>query len=79
MTWVSGHGPDELYAKFEVIRVKTGESIGEDEFVFVLRPERDEAAWVALRSYAWAVHGRSPKLSAAITERLNAIARVNGR
>jgi hypothetical protein len=47
------HGPDHIYHKFEVKKVSTGEILGKDgEFIFVLRPETDEAAIAALHTYA---------------------------
>lgn len=76
MTWTDAHGPDRLYDKFEVIRVKTGERIV-DEFVFVLRPESDRSACVALLAYAEAVRHRSPHLAEQISERVKAIGRDN--
>lgn len=72
--WSDNHGPDEFYDKFRVYRVSTGEEISRtDEFVFVLRPESDEAAWFALQTYAHAAAHRSPELAAAINDRLRAI------
>lgn len=72
MTWTENHGADELYDKFRVIRVRTGEEIT-GEFVFVLRPETDAVACVALATYAQAVEWRSPNLAAQIRARLEAI------
>ncbi len=48
--------------------------VGEDgEFVFVMRPHSDEAAWTALLRYAELVRARAPQLAADIEERLQAI------
>jgi len=48
--------------------------IGEDgEFVFVLRPESDHGAWVALGVYAHQVEARSPQLAAGIRAQLQRI------
>lgn len=41
-----------------------------DEFVFVLRPESDEAAWLALQEYAARVTKRSPLLAHQLREQL---------
>ncbi len=49
----------------------------DDEFVFVLRPETDRAAWVALDEYASRVYSRDPKLAYDIRERLADIYRRN--
>lgn len=76
MTWTDAHGPDRLYDKFVVTRVSTGEEIV-DEFVFVLRPETDRAACVALLAYSEAVRNRSPRLAKQISERVKAIGRGN--
>ncbi len=42
----------------------------DDEFVFVLRPESDAAAWSALQEYAAHVVRRDPRLAHAITQQL---------
>lgn len=48
--------------------------IGADgEFVFVLRPETDEAAYHSLLEYARAVQDRAPRLAADIRSRLRQI------
>ncbi len=48
--------------------------IGADgEFVFVMRPETDEAAYYALLQYADACEYRAPKLAADIRSRLRSI------
>lgn len=46
------------------------------EFVFVLRPESDAAAWLALREYMHDVAWRDPELSAALREQLDRIERA---
>lgn len=50
------------------------ERLGTDgEFIFVLRPEYDWEAFIALRAYAQLVRQRSPHLADQLDERLNAI------
>lgn len=75
MTWTDEHGPDRLYHKFNVYK-PSGERI-EGEFVFVLRPETDEAAVVALTAYVVAVRGRSPRLADQLNEQIDRIVREN--
>jgi hypothetical protein len=94
--WNDEHGPDRLYDKFTVVPTKhvwhgdplTEEKVfdsqsrlGEDgEFVFVLRPERDLAAWIALMAYARSVEHRAPNLAEQIETKLIEIqARENAR
>lgn len=73
--WNDEHGPDELYDKFTVIQNSTSTKLGEDgEFVFVLRPERDEAAFEAMWQYAQEVRYRSPNLADQICDKLEKIA-----
>ncbi len=91
--WTDEHGADGLRPKFAVYKVSAREPmargtvdafpsyerIGEDgEFVFVLRPESDRAAAVALAYYAEAAMSRSPQLTADITAKLLRICDVNG-
>ena len=86
--WTDEHGADGLRAKFVVYkrsdRVTNGpcladvfhaeERIGEDgEFIFVLRPESDHEAWVALGVYAHQVEGRAPQLAHDIRTHLERI------
>jgi hypothetical protein len=75
--WNEDHGPDGLYDKFEVRPRRHPErTLGADgEFVFVLRPERDRAAWVALREYAHEVEYRSPNLARQLREHVDRIER----
>lgn len=47
------------------------------EFVFVLRPETDAAAWLALREYAHEVLRRDPALAADIRAELARIRDAN--
>lgn len=92
--WTRDHGRDELYDKFVVakrkdIRILTGagcvvpndKRIGADgEFVFVLRPETDFAAWLALVVYAGAMRtGGYPNLAREIDAQCDRIAKENGR
>lgn len=73
--WVEDHGPDGLYPKFTVTQNSTGQKINQDtEFVFVLRPERDYAAFEALHKYADAVEYRAPNLAGQIRAKLGRIA-----
>lgn len=52
--------------------------IGADgEFIFVLRPESDLAAWLALRDYAQRVQYPAPQLAADIRAELHRIRVVN--
>jgi hypothetical protein len=46
---------------------------GDGEFIFVLRPESDAAAWLALREYAHEVEHRAPQLAADIRRELERI------
>lgn len=84
--WTDEHGADGLRAKFAVFKpadarrlltavvVPEAALIGEDgEFIFVLRPESDYAAWIALGVYAHQVTDRSPQLAADIRDQLDRI------
>lgn len=75
--WREYHGPDELYNKFEVIQVKSGTPLPNEEFVFVLRPERDRAAALALMDYADYVEYRSPNLAMLLRDKMVEIERWN--
>lgn len=67
--WTGEHGKDGLRDKFAVY--KGARLIGQDgEFVFVLRPETDREAWMALDSYAGHVRQRAPQLATDIRARL---------
>lgn len=80
MTWVKNHGPDELYKKFRVWRVRAKVWLDEenpDEFVFTLRPEKDEHAVVALSSYANSSEHEYPNRARQIREHLNRIIKEN--
>jgi hypothetical protein len=59
-------GPVDAFTR----RARIGEG---GEFVFVLRPHSDEAAWTALLRYAELVRARAPRLAADIEERLRDI------
>ncbi len=67
----------EPYPSSHADEYHPGDRVGgpgpDDEFVMVLRPSSDAAAWSALLHYARAVKGRSPQLAADIRERLHAI------
>lgn len=76
--WTDKHGPDELYDKFRVQRVSTGEWLPDDLFAFVLVPERDEAACDALYAYAQAVEHRAPVLAEALRKKVAEIELANG-
>ena len=86
--WTDEHGADGLRDKFHTYKpkdvvvvkgstcpaYKPGSRLGADgEFVFVLRPEYDLAAWLALREYAHEVEHRAPQLAADIREMLRII------
>lgn len=76
--WTDEHGEDGLRRKFDVYKHRDrwandeityrnmyyeDDRIGADgEFVFVLRPETDREAWLALRKYAIGVRHRAPQL-----------------
>lgn len=85
-SWTDDHGGDGLRPKFRVYKPRDGvrlaqatavpneSHIGEDgEFIFVLRPESDLAAWLALRVYAREVRLRSPQLADDIDGQLDRI------
>lgn len=79
MTWTDDHGEDGLRRKFDVYKPRDGrcytrgsgrtsypddKRIGADgEFIFVLRPETDEAAFFAMSEYAHEVEHRAPQLA----------------
>ena len=71
--WTDKHGPDKLYDKFRVLQISQGKFLPDDEFVIVLRPERDRAAYQALRRYADCVRGRSPNLAVEIHAKLDKV------
>lgn len=72
--WTHDHGPDELYDKYTVMSNRSREVItGTNEFIFVLRPEFDEAACLALFAYAGAVEERSPNLAKEVREKVQGI------
>ncbi len=88
--WSEDHGADGLRGKFSVYKTANGcqapdsnvvsydarERIGaDDEFIFVLRPESDEAAWQALNLYAQVAQRRAPKLAYDIRTQLTRIYR----
>lgn len=84
--WTEEHGEDGLRDKFSVYKTKDitpsgkypdlgtvvfEDRIGADgEFIFVLRPETDCAAWGALADYAKRVRSRAPKLASDIEREL---------
>lgn len=83
--WTNDHGPDGLRDKFSVYKSRerllgprqavdmysATARIGADgEFVLVLRPETDIAAWLALREYAHLVQFRAPQLTQDIRREL---------
>ncbi len=82
--WTDEHGVDGLHGKFAVykraLRADRGygvdaftsaDRIGEDgEFVFVLRPHSDQAAYEALLQYAYRVASRAPQLAEDIRAQL---------
>lgn len=87
--WNEEHGPDRLYDKFVVVptkHVRQGDPLRDEhvypdearlgadgEFVFVLRPERDRSAWIALHAYANDVMHRAPNLAEEIRAKLEEI------
>jgi hypothetical protein len=83
--WTKDHGADGLRLKFHVYKARdrsssypdvhpTESRIGWDgEFVFVLRPETDEAAWDTLFDYANYVRHRAPQLYDDIMAQLSRI------
>lgn len=90
--WTSDHGTNGIRDKFRVYKpcdarelfaadiVPHDARLGADgEFVFVLRPETDEEAAMALCYYAGLVCERAPVLSDSILQRVSAIAADNGQ
>ncbi len=86
--WTDEHGEDGLREKFAVYKCDDRLSepsdtidmyVKEDrigvtgEFTFVLRPESDHAAWVAMNCYADCVEHRAPKLAEDIRTQLRRI------
>lgn len=86
--WTNDRGADGLRDKFHVYSAADampwhqGEFTGYStdrrlgatgEFVFVLRPESDEAAYWALREYAIGMKHRSPRLAKDIHAQLDRI------
>lgn len=87
--WTDDHGVDGLRDKFRVYHAGHVEGSGlhpgydmfashtrigaTGEFVFVLRPESDEAAYHALRDYVSLVAWRAPQLSEDIARELDRI------
>lgn len=76
--WVVDHGPDELYNKFRVWSNRKQRWIDEDEFIFVLRPETDKHAVVALKTYAQSSNNDYPMRAMQIREKLLEIEERNG-
>lgn len=80
-TWVVDHGPDQIYEKFRVWRVGAKVWLDEDspgEFVFTLRPEKDERAYQALRTYAASCMTMGyPILGKELSEILDRIEQIN--
>lgn len=79
--WTDDHGADGLRPKFATYKLvdrgaplpPAKHELDPDEFVFVLRPESDEAAVHALHRYAEAVGRRAPQLARDIRTKLRAI------
>lgn len=85
--WTDNHGPDELYDKFAVYKAgkewsdvpgldlfHTTDRLGQDgEFIFVLRPETDREAFMALKEYVHLVRRRNPQLAFDINNQLGRI------
>lgn len=88
--WTDDHGADGLRAKFRVYKprdavelavstvVPAHAHIGDDgEFIFVLRPETDLAAYMALREYVAVVSDSRPQLASDMRDELNRIQGAN--
>lgn len=86
--WTNDHGADGVRRKFDVYKPAhalmgygpdmaaylQSDRIGADgEFVVVLRPETDLAAWLALREYAHEVGACAPQFARDIIAKLDEI------
>jgi hypothetical protein len=90
--WTEDHGAPGLRRKFDVykpagaydtpnpelVAYTRSARLGADgEFVFVLRPETDACAWLALREYAHEVVQRDPELARDIKRELARVREAN--
>lgn len=79
--WSENHGAAGLRSKFAVYALRerghglqpAKDMLDPGEFVFVLRPECDRDAWLALHGYADTVAERAPQLAEDIRAKLRTI------